>query len=144
MFRQGNFRESAEMYAKLAESTEDRRQRSILRTKEREARSRGEADRANQLERRVAGLVEHRRYEEALQLLDRVRHETQSSAVGRRLSDEAKRIKVLVKRRRRLRVAAVVLLIVIAGLVALWFVREQWSPLVEPYLPPEWMEVLRS
>ena len=125
LFRGGDFKASAEMYARLAEVTDDRRQRTLLRTKEREARGRIESQEAGEIEKRLSRLLDKGQLKEAQDLLDRMRQDTSSTTIDRYLGEEAVRIRKMLQSRKRKKRFAIVAIILLALAVGVVFFQDQ-------------------
>ena len=118
LFRKNNFRESLRLYAQLAERETDRRQRSVLRAKEREARTRLEEEQAGEAEQRSQRLIAQGDVDGALKVLDRALADSSSAIVSQRLQDHIATLQkqaVGRRRRRRLLVSVVVAMLALAG-----------------------------
>ena len=63
------------MYGQLAEKEKDRKQRSVIRAKEREVRSSLELQRIQALSGRIDGFLAQRKHQAARRILDDVQHQ---------------------------------------------------------------------
>ena len=131
LLQQGNFREAASIFARLSERETDKRQRAILRTKEREARSHDQFQQAHDLQSRSHGLVNRGDLKGGIEMLERglrdVR-ETGTSATGAEMPilQEINSLRLRLRRRRNLRILLIVAVVLTAMAVA-WLVWEQYQ-----------------
>jgi len=132
LFRGGRYRESANLYARLAEKETNRRQRSVLRTKEREARARQDENRYADVKGKVSGLVHQGKVSAALALLEKTLGEV--SATPSVVQEVETEITALHRRRSRSKKFKVflVILVLLGGLAAAgWHYRERVLDFVE-------------
>ena len=125
LFRQGSYQDAASLYSQLAERESDRRQRSVIRAKERDARAALEEQKVRSVLARVDGFVGQKRLTEALALLiDQQRQVTTQHA--RDLFEEPLlSIKKRIASKKRGRVLICLVLLAIIGAAA-YLTRQHW------------------
>ena len=129
--RAGEYEEALSLYAQLAERETDRRQRSVIRAKEREARAALEQQRIKGLSGRLQGFIDQRKFKEARRLLDDTQHQVSSQDARELLNESHARINKLIARRRRNRVLLVLIaVLVVAG--AAYATQDTWLSYVIP------------
>ena len=122
---QGRHREAAAVYARLADQESDRRVRSILRAKEREARKVDDDRQATEFLTRARGLVERGDLRGALSLLEQGSRLGGDAAPGSStmgvLEQEAQTVRRRLVRQSRLRVVMAILAVAVALAAAVWW-----------------------
>jgi hypothetical protein len=126
LIEQGHHREAAAIYSRLADQETDRRAKSILRAKEREARK-AERDRAaTEFVARARAMADRGDLKGALAILDQgaqAAASSTSSASSEAIDREATTVRERINRRRRIR-SLIILAVVVAltgGAAAWWF-----------------------
>jgi hypothetical protein len=119
-FEQANYREAANLYARLADKVTDRRQRSIMRSKEREARKLEQENQLNEINSRSTVMLERGDLRAGLDLLERglatVRDSGASnSGAESQLLHAITSLRYRLRRRQRMRIATV---LIVLGLLA--------------------------
>ncbi|MDA3960750.1 MAG: protein kinase [Planctomycetota bacterium] len=140
LFRVGKYRDAAALYGRLAEKETDRRRRSVLRTKEREARTRLEERQLEDAQATVEDLASRGKYRDAEEVLVKVRNSANAtSSIIETLDRDLNRL----RRQRRGDKRRSVLLVLIAFMailaIAAWVVRDrlvEWVPALRGLLPP--------
>jgi serine/threonine protein kinase len=126
LFQQGRFRESATMFAKLADRERDRRQRSILRTKEREARTRMEEQRLEDVQTMVAQFERQGKLKEAEKILLKARVEGATTAsVLEQIDTEIERLRRKQSRGKHLKLLLGFAVILVVLAIAGWVFRDR-------------------
>lgn len=134
--RAGRWKQAAEVFGRLAEQESDRRQRSILRTKERDARTRAGEQGSSDLNNAVQGMVEQGQFKAALRTLEGARSASASTVSDKRYSQEILRLRALLQQRRR-RVRLIVLAVVLVLSLTGWLLfREQVGALLRRLVVP--------
>jgi serine/threonine protein kinase len=124
LYQQGQYRESATLYARLADKETDRRQRAILRSKERDARTLENQSQVQELKSRTKGMIERGDIRGSIELLERglahVRDAGASSTGAEtKLLDDINNLRARLKHRRNMRIIILVFImcIIIVGLL---------------------------
>jgi serine/threonine protein kinase len=126
LYQQGQFREAGTLYARLADKETDRRLRAILRSKERDARTKENQSQVQELKSRTKGMIERGDIRGSIELLERglanVREAGASSTGAEtKLLDDINNLRARLKHRRNMRIIIIVFiicLVVVALLVA--------------------------
>ncbi len=126
LLKKGRARDAALLYARLAEDTTDRRKRSVLRAKERDARRVYEDGYFNDVVKRSENMRQQGNLSGSMQTLKRGIDETVSTTLSARLREELTTLRTEANKRRRRRTLLIVILLMIAGLcAAAWFMRDK-------------------
>ena len=134
LLQQGHYDDAARRFGKLAEMEQDRRQRSVLRAREREARNHLEQQLLRETQQRSSIFVAQGNPKAALKLLERAKASQSTVMVSERLQAQIEVIRRQMSRRRRRRVIIVILaLLVAAGVVAHHFYADQIMTLVRAW-----------
>ncbi|MFW5750818.1 MAG: protein kinase domain-containing protein [Planctomycetota bacterium] len=118
--RQENYEAAARLYGRLAEQESDRRQRSVLRAKEREARGRVEEQQVGEAEQRCERFIEQGNMGQAIRVLDRALKESTSVMVSNRLQSRIDELERQRRRRKRRLLMLIVLVVLVAAMIAAW------------------------
>ncbi len=129
LFNVGQYKESAALYARLADREQDRRARAILRTREREARTLEHQHQVNGLQNMTKDMVNRGDLKGGLEVLERGLRDVRdagasSTGAETKLKDEINSLRVRLKWRRRRRlmlVISLVLALVVAAVAAKLF-----------------------
>lgn len=121
----GNHREAAAIYTRLSEHETDRRLRSILRTKEREARGQEQKIQVHDLHARAQGLVNRGDLRGGLQVLERGLREVRDGGANSTAIEASIVTEIKSLRSRRLRQFCVRIILVVVALLVLVVVALQ-------------------
>lgn len=136
--RAGRFRDAERIYGRLAEAASDRRQRSLIRAKEREARARADDQQYDSLAKRSQMLLEQGDQAAAIRVLEEASSKNASAELSGRIMADLQSLQRS-RRSRRRRIVLMIIVLVLAGLaVTAWALRAQLAP----YLPPAVQEAL--
>ena len=138
LLEKGKHREASQMYGRLAESAGDRRQRSLLRAKEREARDHGAEAEFEQLRQRCDLMVSQGDRTGAIRHYEAALSSALTPLVAGRITEAVDGLKRHQRGRRRMVILAIILVLVVVGLVVAWVMREQ----IMPHLPAGIQEAL--
>ena len=140
LFRKQRWKEAATAYGRLAESVSDRRQRSVLRSKEREARCNYEEQVYESLVNRSQELMEKGDFSGGMQLLERGIGDTSTSAaLSTRLTNDLTTLRAVRRKQfRRYQISVGVLLVLSAIVLAIWYFQEKIPGLREHL--PTWLK----
>lgn len=134
MERQGRYKNAMELYAKLADQTDDRRLRSVIRSKERGARTAYEDIFFEKVSQQSEVLRSNGDIKGGIALLEREIESTDSSALSERLSTQVSTLRVALKKKggfMRLFFWLFLILVIAAG--AAYMYREK-IPLVNNFV----------
>ena len=134
LLHQGHYDDAARRFGKLAEMEQDRRQRSVLRAKEREARNHLEQQTLRETQQRSSIFVAQGNPKAALKLLERAKASQSAVMITEHLQSQIDEIRRQMSRRRRRRIIIVILaLLVAAGVVAHHFFADQITALIRDW-----------
>ncbi len=127
----GNFQESAAIYARLADRVHDRRQRSILRSKEREVRKLAYEHQLTQLKIRAKQSEQRGDLRGAITILENREPLADPSAttigMDASLVEEIGRLRSALIRRRRIRLVVIVVAAIVLAVATWWVVSRKSS-----------------
>jgi len=143
LFEQKRYAEAAAIWARLADREQDKRARSVLRSKEREARKQEHDDRIGDLRGRAAAAINRGDLRGALVLLEQgreVHRDSAASTTSSSVSDvQLERDIVLLRQRlawrRRAWQIALIITVIVVTLFALVAVRQGWLGKPQPPAP---------
>jgi hypothetical protein len=125
----GNYREAAETYSQMADKETDRKQRSIWRSKEREARNFEQEKHLAELSNRSTAHLDRGDLQASLEVLEKGLHEVRgvgssTETIETHLLEQITVLRQRIGWRRRLKTIAFLILLAIT-LVAAWFVWQK-------------------
>lgn len=135
---QGRFKDAMAVYGRLADQTDDRKLRSVIRSKERGARKRYEDQMYERINKQSEELLNQGNIKGSIELLHREMENAKSSSeLSSRLESQVSALRIKLKKKKRLgRFVLFLLLILIGGAVAAVYYRDQvpfLKALLDPY-----------
>jgi serine/threonine protein kinase len=126
LFDRGDFRAAADLFARLADKADDRRIRTVLRSKEREARKQEQEHQAQELGNRSNSLVTRGDLKGGLEILERGLREVQAASssgvnADSQLLVQINGLRARIRNRRRLKIMLGVALLLGALAGGLWW-----------------------
>nr|MBA3686926.1 serine/threonine protein kinase [Planctomycetota bacterium] len=139
LFEQGRYVDAAQLFAKLADKEQDRKQRSIMRSREREARKLALEQQVTEQEGRAQGMVDHGDLRGAIVLLEKLLGNIRDGGGGTSeatIADQIATLKGRIAAGRRLRMALMTVIALAAlGAAGWWGWTHGWFAMSKSAAP---------
>ena len=136
MVSQGKLKEAMSLYNKLADQTDDRKLRSVIRSKERGARKSHEDKIYHRVSQQTDDLVSKGEIKASIELLEREMTSSDSSELSSRLKSQATEIRQRLKKKKRRIRNIIIFLIILLGLAVAAVVYRGHVPFLQKFLDP--------
>ncbi len=136
LVKQGKLKEAMTLFNKLADQTDDRKLRSVIRSKERGARKAFEDKIYDRVSKQSQELAAQGDIKGSIGVLEREIGSADSSELSTRLANQVDSLKSTLKKKKRRRRSVLFVLCVIAGVAAAAFVYREHIPFLNEFLKP--------